>query len=81
MVEQGLETIKKNLSRSVEKERISQEEMDEALARIASTLVGVEQKTPLLLQNFCVVPEGGLEPTRGCPHRILSPSRFVYLGR
>ncbi len=32
----GLETIEKNLSRSVEKERISQEEMDEALARIAS---------------------------------------------
>jgi 3-hydroxybutyryl-CoA dehydrogenase len=36
MVEQGLETIKKNLSRSVEKERISQEEMDEAFARIES---------------------------------------------
>ncbi len=36
MVEQGLETIKKHLSRSVEKERISQEEMDEALARIES---------------------------------------------
>jgi 3-hydroxybutyryl-CoA dehydrogenase len=36
MVEQGLETITKNLSRSVEKERISQEEMDEALARIES---------------------------------------------
>ena len=36
MVEQGLEMIKKNLSRSVEKERISQEEMDEALARIES---------------------------------------------
>ena len=36
MVEQGLETIKKNLSRSVEKERISQDEMDEALARIES---------------------------------------------
>jgi 3-hydroxybutyryl-CoA dehydrogenase len=36
MVEQGLETIKKNLSRSVEKERISQEELDEALARIES---------------------------------------------
>ena len=36
MVEQGLETIKKNLSRSVEKERISQEEMDETLARIES---------------------------------------------
>ncbi len=36
MVEKGLETIKKNLSRSVEKERISQEEMDEALARIES---------------------------------------------
>ena len=36
MVEQGLETIKKNLSRSVEKERISQEEMGEALARIES---------------------------------------------
>jgi 3-hydroxybutyryl-CoA dehydrogenase len=32
----GLETIEKNLSRSVEKERISQEEMDEALARIES---------------------------------------------
>ena len=36
MVEQGLESIKKHLSRSVEKERISQEEMDEALARIES---------------------------------------------
>ncbi len=36
MVEQGLESIKKNLSRSVEKERISQEEMDEALGRIES---------------------------------------------
>jgi 3-hydroxybutyryl-CoA dehydrogenase len=33
MVERGLETVKKNLSRSVAKERISQEEMDEALAR------------------------------------------------
>src|ERR671928_1324167 len=32
----GLETIEKNLSRSVEKEGISQEEMDEALARIES---------------------------------------------
>jgi 3-hydroxybutyryl-CoA dehydrogenase len=30
----GLETVQKNLSRSVEKERISREEMDEALARI-----------------------------------------------
>ena len=36
MIEQGLETIKKNLSRSVEKERISQEEMDEAVGRIES---------------------------------------------
>jgi 3-hydroxybutyryl-CoA dehydrogenase len=36
MVEQGLEAIKKNLSRSVEKERISQDEMDEAFARIES---------------------------------------------
>jgi 3-hydroxybutyryl-CoA dehydrogenase len=36
MVEQGLESIKKHLSRSVEKERISQEEVDEALARIES---------------------------------------------
>jgi 3-hydroxybutyryl-CoA dehydrogenase len=36
MVEQGLETIKKNLSRSVEKERISQDEMDEAMGRIES---------------------------------------------
>jgi 3-hydroxybutyryl-CoA dehydrogenase len=32
----GLQTIEKNLSRSVEKERISQEEMDEALGRIES---------------------------------------------
>jgi 3-hydroxybutyryl-CoA dehydrogenase len=32
----GLEAIEKNLSRSAEKERISQEEMDEALARIES---------------------------------------------
>src|SRR3712207_3744905 len=32
----GLETIKKNLSRSVEKERISREEMDETLGRIES---------------------------------------------
>ncbi len=30
----GIEAIEKNLSRSVEKERISQEEMDETLARI-----------------------------------------------
>ncbi len=36
MIEQGLETIKKNLSRSVEKERISQQEMDEAMGRIES---------------------------------------------
>jgi 3-hydroxybutyryl-CoA dehydrogenase len=32
----GLETIEKNLSRSVEKEHISQQEMDEALARITT---------------------------------------------
>jgi 3-hydroxybutyryl-CoA dehydrogenase len=32
----GLETIEKNLSRSVEKERISRDEMDEALTRIES---------------------------------------------
>src|SRR5215210_7008518 len=36
MVEQGLETIKKNLSKSVEKERISQKEMDEVMGRIES---------------------------------------------
>ena len=36
MVEQGLESIKKHLSRSVEKERISQEAMDDTLARIES---------------------------------------------
>jgi 3-hydroxybutyryl-CoA dehydrogenase len=36
VVEQGLKTIEKNLSRSVEKERISQEEMDEAMERIES---------------------------------------------
>ena len=33
-IERGLETIKKHLARSVEKERISQDEMDEALGRI-----------------------------------------------
>jgi 3-hydroxybutyryl-CoA dehydrogenase len=36
MMERGLETIKKNLSGSVDKERISQEEMDEAMGRIES---------------------------------------------
>lgn len=36
MVDQGLQTIEKNLSRSVEKERISEEEMDEAMGRIES---------------------------------------------
>jgi 3-hydroxybutyryl-CoA dehydrogenase len=36
MVERGLETIKENLSGSVDKERISQEEMDEAMGRIES---------------------------------------------
>jgi len=36
MVEKGLETIKKNLSRSVEKERLSQKDMDEAMGRIES---------------------------------------------
>ena len=35
-VSRGLETIEKNLSRSVEKERISREEMDETLGRIES---------------------------------------------
>jgi 3-hydroxybutyryl-CoA dehydrogenase len=35
-IEKGLETIKKHLARSVEKERISQVEMDEALERIES---------------------------------------------
>ncbi len=36
VMKKGLEAIEKNLSRSVEKERIVQEEMDEALARIES---------------------------------------------
>jgi 3-hydroxybutyryl-CoA dehydrogenase len=35
-VEKGLETIRKHLARSVEKERISQDEMDEALGHTAS---------------------------------------------
>ena len=35
-VNKGLETTKKNLSRAVEKERMSQEEMDEILGRIES---------------------------------------------
>jgi 3-hydroxybutyryl-CoA dehydrogenase len=38
-VKKGLETTEKNLSRAVEKERISQEEMDQAMERIES---GVE---------------------------------------
>ena len=38
-VKKGLETTEKNLSRAVEKERISQEEMDQAMGRIES---GVE---------------------------------------
>ena len=29
------------------------------------------------LQEVCVVPEVGLEPTRGFPHRILSPIRIA----
>ena len=36
VIEKGLEAIEKNLSRSVEKERISQDEMDEAMGRIES---------------------------------------------
>ncbi len=36
IIEKGLENIEKNLSRSVEKERIVQEEMDEAMRRIES---------------------------------------------
>ena len=36
MIDKGLDTIKKNLFRSVEKERISQEEMDAAMGRIES---------------------------------------------
>ena len=36
MVDQGLEIIKQNLSRSVKKERISQEEMDKVMVRIES---------------------------------------------
>ncbi|MBV9453934.1 MAG: 3-hydroxybutyryl-CoA dehydrogenase [Rubrobacter sp.] len=35
-VKKGLETTEKNLSRAVEKERISQEEMDQAMGRIES---------------------------------------------
>ena len=36
IIEGGLENIEKNLSRSVDKERIAQEEMDEAIRRIES---------------------------------------------
>jgi 3-hydroxybutyryl-CoA dehydrogenase len=36
IIEEGLENIEKNLSRSVDKERIAQEEMDEAMRRIES---------------------------------------------
>ena len=27
----------------------------------------------IILQDFCIVPEVGLEPTRACAHRILNP--------
>ncbi len=36
IIEEGLENIEKNLSRSVDKERIAQEQMDEAMRRIES---------------------------------------------
>jgi hypothetical protein len=26
----------------------------------------------------CLVPEVGLEPTQGCPYRILSPARLPF---
>ena len=32
----------------------------------------------MFCRSFVAVLDVGLEPTRGCPHRILSPSRFVY---
>jgi hypothetical protein len=28
--------------------------------------------------GFYLVPEEGLEPSRGCPHRILSPARLPF---
>ena len=30
------------------------------------------------LKIFIVVPEVGLEPTHGCPYRILSPTRLPF---
>ena len=29
-------------------------------------------------QLILLVPEAGLEPARGCPHRILSPARLPF---
>ncbi len=43
----------------------------------AGTLLGARarERDPALARFLCM-PEVGLEPTRGCPHRILSPARL-----
>src|SRR5215208_953955 len=43
MVKRGLETIKKNLSGSVDKERISQEEMDEAILATNTSSISIAE--------------------------------------
>ena len=58
VIEKGLETIKRNLSRSVEKDRISQEEMDATLGRIES---GTEYAPDADLAIEAVVETSGVK--------------------
>ena len=58
VIEKGLETIKRNLSRSVEKDRISQEEMDATLGRIES---GTEYDPDADLAIEAVVETSGVK--------------------
>jgi len=76
-VKKGLETTEKNLSRAVEKERISQEEMDQAIGRIESgveyapdadlaieaVVEDIEIKTKILQALNEQLPEGAILAT------------------
>ncbi|MBR6503694.1 MAG: NAD(P)-binding domain-containing protein, partial [Firmicutes bacterium] len=51
-VDSGLETVKKNLERMVRKERITQKDMDEAMARIhGSTELAILQGVDLVIES------------------------------
>jgi 3-hydroxybutyryl-CoA dehydrogenase len=68
-LQKGLETIEKNLSRSVERERISQEQMDETLARIE---VGAEYAADanLAIEAVVEVSEVKAEVFRALDERL-----------